>query len=54
MDTRFWGPSGWRLLHLIAAANDTKPKEATVKVFKNDVIMVSGYQIDAKTGIEIC
>jgi hypothetical protein len=32
MDTRFWGPSGWRLLHLIAAANDTKPKEAT-KIF---------------------
>lgn len=25
MDTRFWGPSGWRLIHLIAAA---KRKEA--------------------------
>lgn len=24
MDTRFWGPSGWRLLHLVAAARRTE------------------------------
>ena len=26
MDTRFWGPSGWRLLHLITFAANTLPK----------------------------
>ena len=26
MDTRFWGPSGWCLLHLIAAAPQPNPK----------------------------
>ena len=25
MDTRYWGPSGWRLLHLISFANTAKP-----------------------------
>ncbi len=25
MDTRYWGPSGWRLLHLISFAAKTKP-----------------------------
>ena len=30
MDTRFWGPSGWKLLHLIAASPGT---EATYKWF---------------------
>jgi hypothetical protein len=27
MDTRFWGPSGWRLLHLIAFSADKLPKQ---------------------------
>jgi len=27
MDTRFWGPSGWRLLHLIAAAAEDLPAD---------------------------
>ena len=27
MDTRYWGPSGWRLLHLIVANKAKKPKE---------------------------
>ena len=26
MDTRYWGPSGWRLLHLISFANTVKPE----------------------------
>lgn len=26
MDTRYWGPSGWRLLHLISFANNPNPK----------------------------
>jgi hypothetical protein len=35
MDTRFWGPSGWRLLHLITmAAADLDPK-ALDTVFRN-------------------
>lgn len=29
----------------------TKPKETSIKVFKNNVLMVSGYQIDAQKGI---
>jgi hypothetical protein len=32
MDTRFWGPSGWRLLHLIAFSADTLPL-ARVRTF---------------------
>ena len=31
MDTRFWGPSGWRLLHLIAAAPLSKKRRPAVK-----------------------
>jgi len=27
MDTRFWGPSGWRFLHLISVGYDTKNKK---------------------------
>jgi len=38
MDTRFWGPSGWALLHLIAAdptINDsTKRRAATIRFFE--------------------
>ena len=33
MDTRFWGPSGWRLLHLIAA-NPLKNKSAVKEWFE--------------------
>jgi hypothetical protein len=37
MDTRFWGPSGWRLLHLItfAAAADSLPMRHVRIFFKN-------------------
>jgi hypothetical protein len=31
MDTRFWGPSGWALLHLIAAAPIEPGRQAAVK-----------------------
>jgi hypothetical protein len=31
MDTRFWGPSGWALLHLIAAAPIEQTRQAAVK-----------------------
>ena len=31
MDTRFWGPSGWHLLHLIAAETYTAKRRAAVK-----------------------
>lgn len=31
MDTRFWGPSGWHLLHLIAAAPVDRDRRANVK-----------------------
>jgi len=31
MDTRFWGPSGWRLLHLIAAEKLTGSRAVRVK-----------------------
>ncbi len=35
MDTRFWGPSGWRLLHLITFAYEPKKqKEGVKKVFE--------------------
>ncbi len=27
MDTRFWGPSGWKLLHLIAFSYDSSPEK---------------------------
>jgi len=36
MDTRFWGPSGWRLLHLISftySPTDTECKEAISRTF---------------------
>lgn len=31
MDTRFWGPSGWRMLHLIAADPTVPQRRAAVK-----------------------
>jgi hypothetical protein len=31
MDTRFWGPSGWRLLHLIAADRSVPERKEKVK-----------------------
>ena len=31
MDTRFWGPSGWRLLHLITFTYDPKSQKDSVK-----------------------
>lgn len=37
MDTRFWGPSGWRLLHLITfgyTPQNTKQKHAVQEVFE--------------------
>ena len=38
MDTRFWGPSGWALLHLIAADptvnESTKRRNATIRFFE--------------------
>jgi hypothetical protein len=30
MDTRFWGPSGWKLIHLIAAAPITKKRAPAI------------------------
>ena len=33
MDTRFWGPSGWRLLHLVAHAAPSLPAEAVHEFF---------------------
>ena len=35
MDTRFWGPSGWHLLHLIAADTITAKRRAAVKEWIN-------------------
>jgi hypothetical protein len=34
MDTRFWGPSGWRLLHLVSFAASTLPAEALHTFFE--------------------
>ena len=34
MDTRFWGPSGWRLLHLVTFAYDPENKENVEQMFK--------------------
>jgi hypothetical protein len=34
MDTRFWGPSGWRLLHLVTFAYEPKNKEQVEQMFK--------------------
>lgn len=31
MDTRFWGPSGWRLLHLVAADANHKTRAAVIE-----------------------
>lgn len=33
MDTRFWGPSGWRLLHSIAFAYDPKTDKGSTRFF---------------------
>lgn len=33
MDTRFWGPSGWRLLHLITFTYEPKHRSAVKKLF---------------------
>ena len=33
MDTRFWGPSGWRLLHMIVATPLKNRNELTIKRF---------------------
>jgi hypothetical protein len=30
MDTRFWGPSGWKLIHLVAAAPVTKQRAPAI------------------------
>lgn len=35
MDTKFWGPSGWRLLHLITFAYSPIQKESVRKVFES-------------------
>ena len=35
MDTRFWGPSGWRLLHLITFCADNLPMEKVQTFLKN-------------------
>ena len=34
MDTRFWGPSGWRLLHLISFTYEPKQKESVKELFE--------------------
>jgi hypothetical protein len=35
MDTRYWGPSGWKLLHLITFSNESKGnKPALIEFFK--------------------
>ena len=34
MDTRFWGPSGWRLLHLVTFAYEPENKENVGKMFE--------------------
>jgi hypothetical protein len=34
MDTKFWGPSGWKLLHTIAFTYDTKDKAAIKEFFE--------------------
>lgn len=34
MDTRFWGPSGWRLLHLVTFAYEPENKENVEQMFK--------------------
>jgi hypothetical protein len=34
MDTRFWGPSGWRLLHLITFAYEPENKKNIQELFK--------------------
>ena len=31
MDTRFWGPSGWKLLHLICYTYPEKPEQADIQ-----------------------
>ena len=41
MDTRFWGPSGWRLIHLIAAAKRKESHEFfELLPFDNDLVIV--------------
>ena len=34
MDTKFWGPPGWRLLHLITFAYSPKQKESVKRLFE--------------------
>ncbi len=34
MDTRFWGPSGWRLIHLVAAAESNRRVGAILEWFQ--------------------
>jgi len=33
MDTRYWGPSGWRLLHLITFAQNSKTQANVIRTF---------------------
>jgi len=40
MDTRFWGPSGWRLLHLITFAYNPKTDKACIEELFNDLPFV--------------
>lgn len=34
MDTRFWGPDGWRLFHSIAASYPTRPTRQTQQLYQ--------------------
>jgi len=34
MDTRFWGPDGWRLIHSIAASYPTRPSKQTRELYR--------------------
>jgi hypothetical protein len=38
MDTRFWGPSGWQLLHLIAAENLPSPDKKRVFIAQQYIL----------------
>ena len=38
MDTKFWGPSGWKFLHLVAYTYPNNPTENNKITYKEDLI----------------
>ena len=41
MDTRFWGPDGWRLLHSVAASYPRRPDKLTKELYREFFITLA-------------